>query len=245
MTRSVVPSLGGRRRLARGESRQLLLLAIATAAVLAWVPWLRLVGFPFRMLATLVHELGHGLAALLTGGEFLRFVIRGDGSGVALTAGGWRAVVIPAGYLGVALFASALVLLGARPRAARWALAVLGLAVALLVLRFGLPSVGAGEVASGLLAVASGIGWGAVLLAVALRAGDRLVAFAVLVLAASAAFTAVSDLWTLIGLSQLACGPATDARSMAELTLIPAVVWAVIWALLAAVTLTLAVRRAW
>ena len=35
------------------------------------------------------------------------------------------------------------------------------------------------------------------------------------------------------------------ARSMAELTLIPAVVWAVIWALLAAVTLTLAVRRAW
>lgn len=245
MGSSIVPSFAGRRRLPRDESRQLLLLAAVTAAVLAWVPWLRILGFPFRMLATLVHELGHGLAALVTGGHFLRFVIRGDGSGLALTAGGWRPVVIPAGYLGVALFAAALVLLGARPRAGRRALAVLGVAVAFLTLRYGLPSIGAGDVVEGMLAVVSGLAWGSVLLLVAARAGDRLVAFAVLVLAASAALTAVSDLWTLIGLSGLASGPATDARAMAQLTLVPAAVWAVIWALLAAALLTAAVRRAW
>ena len=49
---------------------------------------------------TLVHELSHGLAALLTGGRFVQFTITPDASGLATSAGGWRWLIIPAGYLG-------------------------------------------------------------------------------------------------------------------------------------------------
>ena len=49
---------------------------------------------------TLVHELGHGLAAILTGGSFLYFEVFPNGGGLAHTSGGLRFVVIPAGYLG-------------------------------------------------------------------------------------------------------------------------------------------------
>lgn len=235
----------GRRRLARRDARRLLLLALAVGAALLWVPWLALLAFPFRMLSTLVHELAHGLAALVTGGAFLRFLLYPDGSGLAVTAGGWRLLVIPAGYLGLALFASALVLLGRFPRAARRALAVLGVLVTIFSLRFGLPAVLAGDLGAGFLAVAAGVAWGAVLIVVPLRAGDRWVCFAVLLLAAVAGLTAASDLFTLLGLSGLSAGPATDARAMAELTYVPALAWALLWAVAALALMIFAVRRAW
>lgn len=91
-------------------------LAVVAAGALAWTPWLVLVAYPFRLLTTLVHELGHGLAAIVTGGDFLRFVVFPDGSGLAYTAGGWRLIVIPAGYLGAAAFGALLIVAGRRPR---------------------------------------------------------------------------------------------------------------------------------
>src|SRR5690606_13666502 len=46
---------------------------------LSWIAW------PLQLLATLFHELGHGLAAILCGGEFVRLDVYADGSGVAST----------------------------------------------------------------------------------------------------------------------------------------------------------------
>src|SRR5262245_25920199 len=112
-------------------------LAAVVALVLTFVPWLGVLAVPFRLLVTIVHELSHGLVALLTGGHFERFVVFPNGAGVAYTAGGWRALVIPAGYLGAALFGAALIVLGRNTRAGRVALAVIGAAVLLLALRYG------------------------------------------------------------------------------------------------------------
>lgn len=64
--------------------------------------------YPFRLLVTFVHETGHGLTAILTGGNFLNFVVTSEGAGVALTAGGSRIAILSMGYLGAALFGAAL-----------------------------------------------------------------------------------------------------------------------------------------
>src|ERR1041385_2016239 len=64
--------------------------------------------YPFRLLVTFVHESGHGLAALVTGGRFDSFVVYENGSGEALTAGGNPLLILPMGYLGAALFGAAL-----------------------------------------------------------------------------------------------------------------------------------------
>ncbi len=66
--------------------------------------------WPLSMLAVMVHELGHGLAALLTGGEFESFKMDSEG-GLAYTRGGRRFVVIQAGYVGTAIFGALLVYL--------------------------------------------------------------------------------------------------------------------------------------
>lgn len=230
---------------ARREALELIAYAAATAALIAWLPWLGPLAYPFRLLTTLVHELSHGLAALATGGHFQRLVIFPDGAGLAYTAGGWRLFVIPAGYLGSAAFGAGLILLGPSPRASRWALGVVGLAVGLLSLRYGLPSLLSEHALGGLLAAVAGSALGLTCIALAVRAGERWVVFALHLLAIEAALAALSDLWTLIGLSGLVTSPATDARSMAAITLLPPLFWALFWALLATALVAGAIRLAW
>ncbi|MBI1878521.1 MAG: M50 family metallopeptidase [Chloroflexi bacterium] len=103
-------------------------LAGLVSLIMAFVPGLGWLDYPFRLLLTMAHELGHGLAALLTGGEFVRFVIFPNGAGLAYTAGGWRWLIVPAGYVGVALFGAALIALGRSHRWSRIAMGVIGAA---------------------------------------------------------------------------------------------------------------------
>lgn len=231
---------------ARSPRRQeIILYAVLAGACIAWLPWLGPLAYPFRLLLTLVHELSHGLAALLTGGAFQRLVVSPDGSGLAYTAGGWRLAVIPAGYLGAAAFAGGLVLVGSSPRAGRWALGALGAFVALASLRYGLPSLFSTEAGGGALAVVTGLALGLAFLAIAARAGAPWVLFTVYLVAIEAGLAALADIWTLIGLSGSGSERATDARAMAEITWVPAIVWACLWALLAAAILVAAIRLAW
>lgn len=73
------------------------------------VPFLHPIAYPFVLLSTLVHEMGHGFAAILVGGHFESFNMWADGSGVASISGDFgrlaRAFVASLGLLGPALVA--------------------------------------------------------------------------------------------------------------------------------------------
>ncbi|MGZ3443888.1 MAG: M50 family metallopeptidase [Polyangia bacterium] len=107
--------------------------ALIFAAAIAWllehvVPFGRLVLYPFTLLATWVHETGHGLAALATGGQFLRLVIFADASGFAEARVGspTASAIMSLGGLWAPPLVGALLLAVARgPRRARVALASL------------------------------------------------------------------------------------------------------------------------
>ncbi len=225
--------------------RALIPLAFLVAALLTWLPWISWLAYPFRLLVTLVHELSHGLAALATGGYFRNFVVFGDGSGLAYTAGGWRWLVIPSGYLGAAAFGSILILLGASHRASRWALGIVGGLMGLLSLRYGLPSLASEHALAGLLAAASGAVLAGSFVAVALRASNAWILFTIHLLALMTGLNAFSDLRTLIGLSASPTALATDARSMADLTHISATFWALFWAFAAGLLLGSAAWTVW
>src|SRR5262245_39918954 len=99
--------------------RQAMLLAFG-AAVLVFFLWQfsdqSAILYPLRLMVTFVHESGHGLSAILTGGRFIHFVVYPNGSGVATTAGGSPLVVPQMGYLGAALFGSMLLYAANRVR---------------------------------------------------------------------------------------------------------------------------------
>ena len=118
------------------RQRAALLLGIALASILLWQTMLgSLLLYPFTILATWFHEMGHGLAAMLTGRGFERLQIFADGSGVAETRGpadGYRltdALVAASGPLGPAIAGALLIVSSSSPTATRNALAVLGVAL--------------------------------------------------------------------------------------------------------------------
>jgi Peptidase M50B-like len=72
--------------------------------------------YPVTLLVTFLHEFGHALGALLTGGGVQGLQINPDGSGYTITQGGNHAVVLMGGYLGSAVLGNLLFYIGARRR---------------------------------------------------------------------------------------------------------------------------------
>jgi hypothetical protein len=118
-------------------------LALVATIVVHLIPGGGWLGRPLVWLASLVHELGHGLTALATGGRFVRLDLHADGSGVAqnlLTGPVQGAVVAAGGLVGPSIGALFGFALARGPRRSRVALAALALgflAVAILEVRTG------------------------------------------------------------------------------------------------------------
>ena len=92
--------------------------------------------YPLRLFVTFVHEAGHGLTAILTGGRFERFIVFPNGAGLAYTAGGSPFFVLQMGYLGAALFGAILMYATNRAKDVRWVAIVVGLFFAICALLF-------------------------------------------------------------------------------------------------------------
>lgn len=223
-------------------------LAGLAALLISVLPIINILDYPFRLLLTIIHELGHGFAALLTGGHFQNFVIFSNGAGLAYTAGGWRFLIIPMGYLSVAIFAAALISLGRSHYWSRIALGIIGLAMIILSFWFGRPGEpGLFAILNSVLGLFMGVIFGALFLWVAFKANPAMIIFFLHLTAIKAGFTAFSDLFALIGLTTRGSfhASANDAQSMAELTRIPAVIWAVLWVVIAAFIIGGAIKATW
>ncbi len=218
--------------------RGLLILAAAIVIVfILWnVPQVSFLLYPFRLFVTYVHEAGHGLAAILTGGQFLGFEVYSNGAGEAATAGGIRAVILPAGYLGAALFGAVLFYLTNRLRQTRAIAAALGLLLIAFSLLFG-------RFASTALVV--GLAFGLALVLLAWNASALVNALVLNVLALMTGLNAVLDLWILAHNSTITANGGTLRNDAAAFSadvfpLVPPAVWALVWAVLAVLMLGLA-----
>ena len=63
-----------------------LMSSVALTMLLYVIPYGNTIGYPLILLSTLAHEMGHGLAAVLVGGDFHKFYLHADASGVAYTS---------------------------------------------------------------------------------------------------------------------------------------------------------------
>lgn len=115
---------------------------LIVVAILIYAFWSTPVVYPLRIMIVFLHELSHGLAALLTGGSVDRLVISPDEGGLAYVNGGSRFVILTAGYLGSLLFGVLFFVVALQTDLDRWALALAGacmLVVTALYLRDGFP----------------------------------------------------------------------------------------------------------
>jgi hypothetical protein len=219
-----------------GSGVVMLVIATILAAVVGALPFGSTALYPFALFVTLLHETGHAIATIGTGGSVANLKIAADLSGVTLTRGGVMALIAPAGYLGATLAGVGLLLFPLR--FARWAISALA-AVPLATLVLFHPA----DTFTALWC----LGFAAVLGAAAWKVPARWLAFLQIFLGVEAGLNAFRDLMTLIFISGSNAHIQTDAENMSRTLFLPATFWAVSWTfvsvLLLAWALALLVRR--
>ncbi|CAN5727567.1 hypothetical protein BH11MYX3_BH11MYX3_45040 [soil metagenome] len=211
------------------ERKELRSLAVALlASLLLWnLPYGGLLLYPFKLLATWLHELSHGIVMTFTGAGFDYVLIYRDTSGLAYSKASMAGFGLPfiaaAGYMGTPLWGAMMLLLTPTAQRARIVLGVLGLL--LVVSSFTVIAVD--EDAFGPWAIGiMGAGFLVAAFAVPDRARRALAHF----VAAQACINALLDIRVLLRPSQIVGGSTTassDASNMALSTFGTTADWAV------------------
>ena len=222
------------------KSRQLLIFATLITVILNFVPYAEFLLYPIRLFVTFVHESGHALAAIATGGDVMSVRINPDGSGLTMTRQSpfWAWLTLSGGYLGTAVFGAILLQvgrLGNRANAGRVTLLIMGVFMLLIAPLWGWRDP---------FTLITGLGLGAVLLAMAkwlpLKGAD----FAATFLAVQCSLNALLDLKILFHLTAMGSAH-NDAAFMQQHYGLPALFWAATWGLMALGVLLLSLRGYW
>ena len=216
------------------------LLVAAIISVLLWfIPYVEILGYPFRLFVTFIHEGSHALAAVLTGHSVQSLSVSFDTSGLTQRepAGLLANMFISsAGYMGSMAFGALLLFLIRKSVKSRFILAACGVLIAALTLVFGVftsaftfaawPSIPFTLVSGGIISAG--------LFLVAKFATKRVATFFVSFLAVQCVLNALLDLKTVFFLSTpFAPTIPNDAVNMANYTGVPAILWAALWIALA------------
>lgn len=118
------------------ELEQMGLTWLVAAAIITVVIWQIPIGnyilYPFSILATWFHEMGHGLMVLILGGQFQKLEIFSNGSGVAhytlSTTWGYlgMGLVAASGPMGPPIAGASLILASRSLKTVSWSLKILG-----------------------------------------------------------------------------------------------------------------------
>ena len=194
--------------------------------------WDTLLVYPFRVFVVFLHEISHGVAAVLTGGAIESIGLSFDEGGVCRTRGGSPFVILNAGYLGSLAWGAVFLVAGERRKRARAVIAAIGgftLVVTVVYVR-----------------TLFGFGYGLfaafAFLAVAARLRPVVSELLLATIGATSALYAVWDVATDVLLRH---APESDAAALAQLTHVPAAVWGVAWTLLSLAVIAAVIRRLW
>lgn len=202
------------------------LVIVAIATVLLWqVPWGNYIIYPFTILATWFHEMGHGLTAILMGGNFHKLLLFSNGSGMAYNSGPFflgnigQALVAMGGPLGPAIAGGFLIISSRRYKSAHLALMILGCFMLLSVLLW---------VRSPFGIVAISL-WGLLILAISQKTSQLIQGLFVQFLGLQAIISTYQQKGYLFGATGVNIdgrGLVSDTGKMAQLLLLPHWFWA-------------------
>ena len=219
-------------------------IAISVLSLVGWhIPFVDMLLYPIRIFVTTIHELGHALTTLLSGGEVVAMTVVPDGreaAGVTIFRGGAAMLIYQMGYLGATLAGCLMMILAAQERRARGVLIAIGVLIAATGALFCFGAVQIGRVSEGTLSIAATLGLAAVLITCGVKLGARAAQVMLIFLAVQ---TALNGLSNVVGLMLMTVGAnppkMSDAAALERITGVPALVWVGFWALVSVVVLAL------
>ncbi len=210
------------------KARTRLFFALTLAIVLQFIPFANLVLYPLRLFVTFVHESGHALAAIATGGAVQSLQVMPNGEGVTMASTppllSW--ITFSSGYLGAALFGALLMQVGRlkHGHAGKVALGFAAFSILAITLAWAFRPV------QDPFTLVVGLGLTSALLLLAKTLKPSTAQFVVTFLAAFCSLNALGDLHILISLTQMGSAH-NDAANMAKYFGGTPFLWAAVWAL--------------
>ncbi len=199
--------------------------AIALVSVLFWLSPLLA---PLKIFVVFIHETGHALATLLTGGRVLSMVVTPWQSGYVKPLGGNALVIASAGYVGSALFGGIMLSLAGRKQWTQRIFTILAILFGVITVCF-VRNVFGWIFGLGTTAIFGLLAW-------------KRFPFSVYVVDILAV---MSSMYALYDLSDfLWIGARTDAVILADITGVPAFIWALIWSAVSLLVVCGAGKRA-
>jgi len=192
-------------------------VALALVGVVLLFFWSSPLLWPIKIVVVLFHELGHALAAWITGGEVQEIQLAPTQAGLTLTRGGWPVLILNAGYLGSLLAGVGLLLATRSKRAIRvlaWVLPAILLVTGIALVR---PILGFGFVFTVIAALGFGV--------LARYGATDLVRWVLRGLGVFSVLYALFDIRDDVFLG----GGQSDAHMLAQITFVPAAVWGLGW----------------
>lgn len=208
---------------------RILWITLVTVAIALFF-WDTPVLLPLKVFVVLLHEVSHGLAALLTGGSVEQLVLLQDQGGLAFTRGGSRFLILSAGYLGSALWGALFMQLAWSKSSIRsYAIQLIWMALLVIMVLY-LRDLYTIAYVTGTMLVVFAIGnWG----------NDFLKMLILWVVGTFSSLYAAIDIFTDIladgpfaGLFTVGVGFTNDAQALASITFIPAFAWGLLWSAL-------------
>lgn len=204
--------------MANEDTRQLSFLLVGFAAVL--LLWNTPLVYPVKIFTVFLHELSHGLAAVLTGGRIVSLKVTADQGGLATTAGGWPVAIASAGYLGSMLFGGVILLAASRSRADKLISLFIALTVAAVTVLF----------VRNLFGLVFGLAFAGAMAALGQWGGAALNDFVLRLLGLTSILYAVIDIYSDLIVRTVPC---SDAAAMSKILFGPPAMWGAFWLLLA------------
>ena len=191
------------------------------------IPIIKWILYPFTIFSTWIHELCHGLAAILTGGSISKIMIYPDTSGLAYTAASpnRRGFIASAGYQGTAIIGCLLLLFRRTkrgPRTGTMIIAVMMILSACIWIRniFGFIFI---------------FIFGIILVGSAWKLPSTYIKNVYIILAVTCTLNAITSVKDLFGSNYVVNGTtsSTDAHTMSDVVGGSYILWAVLWLFLA------------
>ncbi len=223
-------------------SRRALAISLLASLLLWNLPLGGVLFYPFKLLATWIHEMSHGLVMIATGAGFSHLEVYRDTSGIAYAEGSatraGRAAIASAGYMGTALFGGVLLVIGQTRPGARGVLAALAVLLAISAALWIRNDFGTWAAIAGAAAAA----------AAAIFTREKSSTFIVNFIAAQLCIHAVLDIRVLFRPNLIVDGEpirSSDAHNMAAATFGPAWMWAALWLIFSLFVFFVALRVAY
>lgn len=199
------------------------LALIALSFVIALLAWDTILIYPLKLLVVFLHESGHALAALATGGSVESIRIDPYERGVTATRGGWRFLILSGGYLGSTALGAAILNAAWTRALSRHVLRLMAVLLAVAILGF------VRDPFTIFFCAATGAALWLAGVKATPTAQRALATFIGVTSCLYAVIDIKDDVLSFGGLTFVGGVGKSDAEALAESTWVPAPVWGVLW----------------